>query len=116
MLSAGCATIVAHGPDLVPVNSNPEGAQVSVDGSVVGTTPTIVALRRKGHGFLVIELAGYQTAIVDVDKSLNPWVFGNILLAGPGLVIGLPVDLITGNQGRYPTEPILVELEPEPPR
>ena len=45
-LATGCATIVAGGPDQVPVRTNPSGAYVYLDGQVVGRTPLVLTLDR----------------------------------------------------------------------
>src|SRR5262245_3227600 len=108
-----CATIVASGPDLIPVNSSPEGARVLLDGQPIGVTPTSIAFARKCEGLLTLELDGFQPRVVDVDKVVNGWFFGNILFGGP---IGMAIDLIASNQGKYPDGAIFVELVPVPAR
>lgn len=106
---AGCATIVSSGPDLIPVNSEPSGAKVLLDGIPVGRTPMTAAVNRKSDGVFTFELDGYSQAVRDESKVMNGWFAGNILLFGFA-VIGIPVDLITSNQGKYSTDPIFVEL------
>jgi hypothetical protein len=111
LLLPSCATIVAGGPDMVPVSSKPEGARVLLDGQAVGTTPTTVTFARSCKGVLTFQLAGYETKTVDIDKQLNGWLFGNILFGG---LIGIAVDAISGAAGKYPTTPVHVELSPAP--
>jgi hypothetical protein len=43
---SGCATIVAGGPDTIPINTNPPGAYVYLNGQVVGQTPMVLELGR----------------------------------------------------------------------
>jgi len=45
-LSTGCASIVKGTTQAVPISSDPSGADVLVDGNLVGTTPTTVELKR----------------------------------------------------------------------
>ena len=104
-----CATILAPGPDIVAVNSSPEGARVKLDGQPVGKTPLVVSFDRKGEGVLTFNLSGYEPMVIDRDKVVNGWVFGNIIFGG---IIGLIVDFVTHNQGLYSTQPIFVELVP----
>ena len=109
----GCASIVAGGPDLVPVNSNPAGAQVKLDGVSIGKTPLLAAFDRTCEGVLMLELEGYEPKTVDVEKVPNGWFFGNLLWAPiwPVVPVGMIVDLCASNQGKYSTAPIFVELK-----
>lgn len=105
----GCATILQPGPDRIPVNSIPmQGAKVYLDGLLVATTPTTVDVPRKSECVIRIEMEGYEPIVIDRDKNVNGWFFGNLLFGG---VIGITVDLITHNQGGYSEEPIVVELK-----
>jgi len=115
-LSTGCASIVSHGPDYVPVSSTPAGAKVSIDGVEVGRTPLIVPFQRTSEGVLRLELSGYESATIDVDKVLNGWFLGNALWfpIWPIVPLGVVVDLIGSNQGKYPTAPIHVDLKALP--
>ena len=115
-LSTGCASIVSQGPDYVPVSSTPAGAKVSLDGVDVGKTPLIVPFQRTCEGVLRFELQGYETATLDVDKVLNGWFLGNALWfpIWPVVPLGVAVDLLGSNQGKYPTTPIHVNLKPLP--
>ena len=109
LLLPSCATIIASGPDMVPVNSDPEGAIVKLDGVPVGRTPLTVAFPRGCEGFLTFELDGIKTSR-DLDKVVNGWVFGNLIFGVGGVIIGGFVDLVTSNQGKYSTAPIFVDL------
>jgi hypothetical protein len=111
-VSTGCATIVAGGPDTAMVNSKPEGARVSLDGYPCGTTPCTVTFKRDCEGILTFEHPGYRKHMVDIDKTLNGWFVGNILFGG---LIGIGIDLVASNQGKYPGDPVFVELEPVGP-
>lgn len=106
LASGGCASIVHGGNRTITINTVPAGAKASISkttGEVVTvqTTPCTVALdpRRgyfKGQGYtLKLELAGYQTAEVQLQTTLSGWYFGNILLGG--LIGMLAVDPVTGS-------------------
>ncbi len=105
--TSGCATILQPGPDKIPVRSEPEGAKVLLNGMLVGVTPTVISVNRADNCSLEIQKDGYQTISLDKNKVVAGWVFGNLLLGG---VIGLGVDLITHNQGKYSEEPVFVTL------
>ena|SRR3990167_3288302 len=109
IIYTGCATIVASGPDSVPVSTTPGGAKVYLDGNLVGQTPTVVSINRKGEGIIRLELDGYEPVTIDRDKVLNGWFLGNIILGG---LIGITIDLVTSNQGKYSEEPVYAQLTP----
>ena len=112
--AVGCASLVAGGPDHVPVNSTPPAALVKLDGVAVGKTPLIVPIGRTSEGILTFELEGYQTLTLDLDKVANGWFFGNLLWfpVWPVVPVGMIVDLAASNQGKYSTNPIHVQLKP----
>jgi PEGA domain len=107
LLTPGCATILAGGPDLVPIDTKSQGAKVTLDGVAVGRTPCTVTFARSCEGVVKLEADGYEPSVVDQDKVLNGWFLGNILLGG---LIGITIDLCTSNQGKYSTTPLVVEL------
>lgn len=105
---AGCATIVASGPDLVPVNSTPSGATVYLDDVPVGVTPTTLTLKRSSEGQIRIELPGYQPVYVSQGKVFNGWFVGNIVLGG---LIGIIVDVATSNVTKHSENAVTVTLQ-----
>jgi hypothetical protein len=105
---AGCATLFQAGPDQIPVNSKPTGAKIYLDDQLFAVTPTTLFVPRKSECVIRIELEGYEPVMIDRDKLLNGWFLGNILIGG---VVGITIDLISHNQGRYSDEPIMVELK-----
>ncbi len=107
--TSGCATIVASGPDPVPVNSQPSGAQIFVDGALVGTTPSTIKLARDTSGTITIEKPGFEPMTVHKSKVLNGWVFGNLCV---GMLPGLLIDIATGNTKRFSKTPVTVSLTP----
>lgn len=109
-----CATIVDAGPDMVPVQTTPPGARVALDGTAVGVTPCTVAMPRDGEGVFSFELPGHKTAVLDREKVLHGWIFGNLVF-GWLSPAGVAADLATSSQGKYSTDPIDVKLEPGMP-
>jgi len=102
----GCASIINGSKQKVPINSNPEGAKVTVyDGSeqVVysANTPCTVDLKRgtgwfKGSEYnVVIEKAGCDTTEVKLEPKVGGWYIGGNLFFG-GLIGYLAVDPATG--------------------
>ena len=105
---SGCATITNGGRDQhVKVTSNPPGAAVLVDGEPRGVTPTVVQLNRKTEHAVTISNPGYEPAQVTLERHINPWVFGNILVGG---LVGVVVDVCTDSTHRLSPNEIDVQL------
>lgn len=117
----GCASVISGREAEVAINSNPSHAHVAIrneKGETVttSTTPAKVSLKRTNGLFKKaprytarIQKPGYQSAQVEINPKLNPWVFGNILLGG---VIGLAADSATGAIWKYSPNAIAQTLTP----
>lgn len=112
---AGCATALNPGPDLVPISTRPNGAEVFLDGRHVGRTPLVLPLPRDSRGELRFERRGYAVAHVDLDKVLNGATFMNLawVFVWPAVPLGFLIDAATGHIGKYPTAHLDVELTRE---
>lgn len=110
LATSGCATIFQSGPDHVPVTSSPSGAKVFLDGKEVGVTPIEVSIERDAEGVIRIEKDGYNPYTKDLDKKINWWLIADVIY-----IIPAGVDLITHNQGHYPTKPVTVDLSEKAP-
>ena len=107
--SSGCATLFSAGPDQVPINTNPQGATVFVDNVPDGTTPLLVALdRTRNSGILRIELPGYAPVMIMRSRSINGWFWVNLCVG----IVGIVVDLATGNYQGFDDTPIAIGLTP----
>ncbi len=104
----GCATILRGTNHGIGISSQPPGAEVIVDNQSYGITPVSAKLRRKDNHHLQIKLEGYQPYEVILTRQTSGWVFGNILF-GPGVLIGIAVDAISG--GMYTLKPDQVSAE-----
>jgi len=89
----GCASIMTGSTQAISFNSSPPGASIVVDGADMGKTPATLNLKRNKGYAVSIQLEGYETQAINLDRSVNGWVWGNILLGG---LIGLVVDASTG--------------------
>ena len=108
-----CATVCQPGPDMIPVNSLPDNADVYLDGLIVGRTPLTVSVDRTSECYIEVKKDGYKPIIVDRDKKLAGWFLpGNLLwlLLWPGFPVAIIVDLASSNQGKYSTDAINVHL------
>lgn len=110
----GCGTLIAPGPDLVPVSSDPSGAVVRLDDREAGRTPCIVAVPRNSEGVFTFDLAGFEIARVDRDKVPNGAALFNVLGGYLTLPVFFAIDFFSGNLGKYSTEELRVTLKPLP--
>ena len=107
---SGCATITGGtGPQKIKVASNPSGATVIVDGRPCGITPATVSLDRKVEHRIQLDKAGYLLAEADLKPSINPWIFGNVVVGG---LIGVVVDLATDSERRLSPSKVDIQLSP----
>lgn len=109
ILTTGCATIIKGTTQGVPISSDPSGADIFVDGMLVGTTPTDVELKRKRDHLIVIEKKNYSPKSIAVVKNVGGAVWGNIIAGG---LIGWGVDAASGAQNNLTPKTIFVRLEP----
>ena len=110
LLLAGCATLIAGGPDQIPVNTNPPGAYVYVNGSYVGQTPTIILLDRSSRGLIQIYLPGFEPIGMFRPRQLNGWFIVSVLLFP--FIVPPVVDLVTGDWQRFDDTGIAIGLRP----
>lgn len=125
LLGSGCASIVSKSRWPVSINSNPEGAAVTVknrEGMEVhkGITPTTATLSSYGGFFssadyqCYFEKDGYSPSTSPLSSRLNGWYFGNLLFGGCiGLLLVDPAtgamwqldSTVYGNLSPYPNSP-----------
>jgi hypothetical protein len=117
----GCASILDGGEKTVQINSNPEGATVTIfnrSGKEVfaQTTPTIVSLERSSDFFMGedyrihFEDAGYYPYEVHVKSTVDGWYVGNIFFGG--LIGILIVDPATGDMWTLSPREVNCDLVP----
>lgn len=91
----GCATILAgHGPVNIPTATNPNGADVYLDGNRLGTTPVTVQVERKKPHTLVFKKAGYKDASCVLATSTGAgWVILDVITG----IVPIVIDAVTGD-------------------
>ena len=89
---SGCATIVHGTKQVVPIVSDPPGADVTVDGQPVGKTPFRAALSRSRSHLVTVSLDSAPPVNIELTRRLSGWVIGNIFLDAFPVVI----DFMTG--------------------
>lgn len=107
-LVTGCGTIIHGTTQDVSIASSPSGASVVIDGADIGETPITQALERDSQHTIELNLDGYESESIIVNKGTSGWVVGNIVFGG---LIGLAVDAATGGMYKLTPEQINSSLE-----
>lgn len=107
LIVTGCATVTKGPSQMISINSNVSGANVFVDGQLVGTTPFSGKVK-KGGELVKVEKSGYVTATVALSKSLEPTFWGNIIIGG---TLGSVTDFASGSAYSYAPASYQVDLK-----
>jgi hypothetical protein len=109
-LFSGCATL--FGPDKHPLDlsSNPQGAEVIVNGVKKGTTPLELELKADKSYTIEFKKEGYQkvTRVVNTEVGAG-WVVLDVL----GGLVPVIVDAATGNWNKLDQEAVNASLSEE---
>lgn len=106
---AGCATIGTGTTQAITVSSNVDGAEIFLDGVVIGRTPFTGPIK-KNKDQLRVEASGYRSETITLSKSLVPIFWGNIIIGG---TVGSLTDFATGAAYQYAPASYQVEMREE---
>jgi hypothetical protein len=105
----GCAAILSGSTTQVRLDSDPPGAKVYDNGSLVGTTPTEVnVIKKKDHTFEFRKTGYISMTRVDGASAGAGWIICDVLLTG---LIGVVVDAATESWNGLDYNFIKVALE-----
>jgi hypothetical protein len=104
----GCASIFKGSSQNVPITSNPEGAQVWVDGVYRGTTPLKLQLDVKKSYAVRICKDGEEQNCTLVSKVSAGWVVLDVL----GGLCPVVVDACTGSWNHLTPAEVCVAMQP----
>ena len=120
---SGCASIMSGTTQRVSIDSDPQGATVMigkkktkdkktimVEAYNAGVTPLIVELKRRGSTMVQISKDGYKTQDVQLKRTMNPWVWGDIALTS---LLSTSIDTSTGACNEYKPGQYMISLETE---
>jgi hypothetical protein len=110
-MALGCATIIHGTAQDIQINTSPEDAEVWIDGSNRGTTPSKITLSRKNDYYVIVKKEGFEESSTKIRRETSGWLLGNIIFGG---LIGCAIDFSSG--GAYDLHPknldiILTESE-----
>ena len=125
LFANGCASMRHGRSQVVPVESEPSGATILVEGAPAGVTPNFVELRRRGAA-VTLEKDGFLPETIELRRSMNAEVQSEATLsvllmltpyplwAGLSLLgLTLGTDLASGAAWELPEE-VGATLEPAP--
>lgn len=106
--ATGCAAIVNGSKETVRFTSRPEGAAFQA-GSMVGTTPTSMELKRDQNYFVKFTKECHQDAYMPIDKELSGWFWAGLIFFGFFEFISM------ASGGAYELSPtdVAVDLQPD---
>lgn len=104
----GCATILAGKQANVSFSADPEGAQVYVNGSLMGTTPVQIKLDNNKDYTIEFKKEGYQTKTFFLNKGIGAgWLILDVVFG----LVPVIVDAVTGDWNFLTTNNVKVALE-----
>lgn len=93
LLLPSCSLVLDGSDRAVHFRSAPSGADVYLDGEMIGTTPFIANVEPDAEGQVRFRLEGYE----DAEKPMPWWTansfWGNFVAGGP---VGMLVDWMSG--------------------
>jgi hypothetical protein len=113
---SSCATILTGTTQRVTIDSTPQGADIIVDGRMMGTTPAKVRLDRDLNAFIDdakdirLELDGFYPDGYYLGTDIEPVVILNVFCP-----VGFALDAVTGAIMRYDSDYYNFKMVPVDP-
>lgn len=104
----GCASVLKGTSQTLTFTSEPEGAQVFIDGKEFGETPLSVKLPKNKFSNVLFKKEGYQSRQAVIEKRFDGLMIMSIIFWDLGTT-----DLLTGAIFEYSPDSYFVELEKE---
>ena len=111
MLALGCATIVVGVNQSLTFDSEPAGAQITINGMPMGVTPATITIKKSDYqnAFVVFSREGYTNQQAILHTKTTGWYWGNILIGG---LFGSTTDSSTGAMLEYDPAKFFVTMLP----
>jgi len=94
LLLSSCATVFKGGTQTVPVNTDPEGAEIIIDGVSYGTTPTSIRLDvDRSYTILLRSPAGEERTFQLRNEIGTLWIVLDVVTG----LVPIIVDAATGD-------------------
>lgn len=111
LVFSSCSTVVNGSKQLVSIDSNVKGAEVNVDGHIVGKTPFNGKIERGSDTMVTIKKEGYNIKTIILSQEVAPafWANGLFLYGFP---FSSTTDYVSSAMYKYSPATYNVELEP----
>ena len=97
LILSGCATIFTGTEDMIYFDTNPQGAEIFIDGLKVCVTPCSSLVKRSlSDKQFEVKLDEYETRVITLDREFN-----TVSIINLGFVFGWAIDAATGSLMRY---------------
>jgi len=106
---AGCSTIVSGQEQALQINSNVSGADVLLNGVLIGKTPFSGQVKKSATASVTVRKDGFKERTVQLATEVEGSFWGNIIIGG---LPGSSTDYGTGAMYKYAPNVIQVDLEP----
>lgn len=95
-LSTGCASIIKGTDQVLTINSEPDGALVSIDGISVGETPLSTKVKKNSASTLSVKKEGYKVQTMPLEKRYDGVALINVFwdLSTTDLVTGAAFEYV----------------------
>ena len=108
LLSVSCASVFSSGPTELKFLSNPDGAEVWVNGKMFGHTPVSIELQADEQQLVTFRKEGCE----DVTLPLQTHVQGGVVVLDIILgVVGVAVDAATGEWKEFNDDTPFAQLD-----
>lgn len=107
LTSTGCASIISGTNQTVSFQSEPEGAEVIIDGQSFGRTPLSVSLAKNKYTTITFKKDGYKSQMIPLGKQFDGIAILNVFWDLS------TTDLLTGAIYQYQPGSYYVELKPQ---
>lgn len=105
---SGCGAMLTGTHETIPTDSNPQGAEIWIDGVMVGKTPLKLEVDSSAEHTIVFKYEDKEHSIRTTHRLKGGFVFLDIFFTG---LIGIIVDAATG--GWYVATPSSINVDLE---
>ena len=111
VILTSCSSVVNGTKQFVSIDSNVKGAEVNVDGMIVGKTPFNGKIKRGSETIVTLKKEGYEIKTIVLSEEVAPAFWANGLFIY-GFGFSSTTDYATGAMYKYSPATYNVEMEP----
>ena len=111
LVLASCSSVVNGPKQMVSIDSNVKGAEVNVNGHIVGKTPFSGKIERGSDTMVTIKKEGYAIKTIMLSDEVAPAFWANGLFIY-GFSFSSTTDYANGAMYKYSPATYNVELDP----